>query len=55
MTTEDKQTFLYKEIIDAGLDAEEFQLYLENKNPEAGLDITRWDFNELKEVWHKLL
>jgi hypothetical protein len=33
MTTEDKQKFLYEEIIDAGLDAEEFQLFLENKSP----------------------
>jgi len=28
MTTEDKQRFLYEEIIDAGLDAEEFQMFL---------------------------
>jgi len=50
MTTEEKQRFLYEEIIDSGLDAEEFQLFLENKDPEAGLDITRWEFPQLKKV-----
>jgi hypothetical protein len=54
MTTEEKQKFLYEEIIDAGLDAEEFQLFLENKNPDVGLDITRWSFDDLKKVSKRL-
>lgn len=50
MSTADKQNYLYKEIIEADLDPEEFQLFLESRRPEYGLDITLWKFDELKEV-----
>lgn len=54
MTTADKQSYLYKEIIEAELDPEEFQLFLESKNPESGLNIDLWDFEELKKVLSSL-
>jgi gentisate 1,2-dioxygenase len=50
MTTAEKQNYLYKEIIESDLDPEEFQLFLESKKPENGLDITLWKFDDLKQV-----
>lgn len=46
---EDKQQYLYAEIIDGGFDPEEFQEFLQIKRPD-GLDINKWDIRELKEA-----
>ena len=39
---EDKQQYLYAEIIDGGYDPEEFQEFLQIIKPE-GLDISKWE------------
>lgn len=46
-----KQTFLKKEILEKGYDAQEFQDFLETKKYDGGINIDLWEFNELKEVY----
>lgn len=45
-----KQTFLKKEILEKGYDAQEFQEFLEKKKYEGGTNIDLWEFFELREV-----
>ena len=45
-----KQTFLKKEILEKGYDAQEFQEFLEKKKYEGGTNIDLWEFLELREV-----
>ena len=48
-----KQAFLYKEIIDGGYSPEDFQEYLENENPHAGMNLDLWPMEQLKIVTEK--
>lgn len=45
-----KQTFLKKEILEKGYDAQQFQEFLERKKYDGGNNIDIWEFPELREV-----
>ena len=46
----EKQNYLRKNIIDKGLDPEQFVEFLQEKKGEEGDDITNWTMEDLKTV-----
>jgi hypothetical protein len=46
-----KQTYLYTNIVEAGYDAESFAQYMQS-NRENGMEIDNWSFEDLVTVVH---
>ena len=50
-----KQQFLYREIIEGGFSPEDFQEFLENENPKAGMNLGLWKMAELEAATKKFI
>ena len=50
-----KQQYLYREIIEGGYSPDDFQDFLEEENPKAGMNLELWTMAELEASTQKFI
>ena len=50
-----KQQYLYREIIEGGYSPDEFQDFLEEQNPKAGMNLELWSMAALEAATKKFI